>query len=142
VAIARAYVQSIEARQAELPCRPERTASLQASLARLERASALLQQVGGGELGIVHGDLAAGNLLQGQRLWLLDWEYAQRGHPLFDLACVLAYYPQAAAHRGEFAAAAGLAASAEGELLAAAVYVYRALGWLWHLARGEDAPAP
>ena len=142
VAIARAYVQSIEARKAELPWWPERAATLMTSLARLEHGSAVLQRMGDGVLGIVHGDLAAGNLLQAQRLWLLDWEYAQRGHPLLDLACVLAYYPQAAAHRREFAAAAGLAAVAEGELLAVAVYVYRALSWLWHLARGEDAPAP
>ena len=43
---------------------------------------------------IVHGDLAQGNLLEGSRLWLLDWEYAQRSEALMDLACVLAYYPQ------------------------------------------------
>jgi aminoglycoside phosphotransferase (APT) family kinase protein len=140
--VAHAYVQSIEARRPERAYRPEPAATLRTVLPRLEHGSAALRQMGEGASGIVHGDLAAGNLLQGERLWLLDWEYAQRGHPLLDLACVLAYYPQAAACRREFAAAAGLTAVADGELLAEAVYVYRALSWLWHLARGEDAPAP
>jgi hypothetical protein len=31
---------------------------------------------------------------------------------------------------------------ADGELLQAGVYVYRALTWLWHLARGEALRAP
>ncbi len=34
-----------------------------------------------------HNDLLAGNFLHdGQRLWLIDWDYAGFGHPLFDLA--------------------------------------------------------
>jgi len=90
----------------------------------------------------VHGDLAAGNLLQGTRLWLLDWEYAQRGHPVLDLACTFAYHPLARAYRQEFAAAAGLDGIAHRELLREGEYVYRALSWLWHLARGEAARAP
>jgi thiamine kinase len=143
MAVAHGYVQSIEARPGPAHAMPGRAARLRATLARLERCCAELPRPGeGGGPAIVHGDLAAGNLLQGERLWLLDWEYAQRGHPLLDLACVLAYYPQAAAHRRAFAAAAGLAASADGEALAAAEYVYRALSWLWHLARGEELSAP
>jgi thiamine kinase len=137
-AIAQAYVQSIEA----LPDAARHAADRAAALAQLERCCALLVRLGTGTQGIVHGDLAAGNLLQGERLWLLDWEYAQRGHPVLDLACVFAYYPQAAAHRREFAAAAGLEAAADGELLHAGVYIYRVLTWLWHLARGEAVPAP
>jgi aminoglycoside phosphotransferase (APT) family kinase protein len=137
-AIAQAYVQLIEA----LPGARHGAAVRTAILARLQRCCAVLTQLGAGTAGIVHGDLAAGNLLQGERLWLLDWEYAQRGHPALDLACVFAYYPRAAAHRREFAAAAGLDAMAHGELLHAGAYVYRALTWLWYLARGEAAQAP
>ena len=34
-----------------------------------------------------HNDLLPANLIDdGQRLWLVDWEYAGAGHPLFDLA--------------------------------------------------------
>jgi thiamine kinase len=140
--IARAYVQSIEARRSGQPGSAEAAATLGTILTRVEHGGAVLRRLGDDASGIVHGDLAAANLLQARRLWLLDWEYAQRGHPLLDLACVFAYYPLAAAHRREFAAAAGLAALADGELLDEAVYVYRALSWLWHLARGESAPAP
>jgi len=91
---------------------------------------------------VVHGDLWQGNLLQGARLWLLDWEYAQVSDPLMDVACVLAYYPAAERYRGELAAAAGVGARARGEALALRVFVYRALSWLWHLARGEAAEPP
>jgi thiamine kinase len=109
-------------------------------LARLERCcEALASDHSAGC--IVHGDLAQNNLLEGSRLWLLDWEYAQLSDPLMDLACVLAYYP-AAEHQGaELAAAAGLG-TASGEALALRVYIYRALSWLWGLARGEPAAPP
>jgi len=49
---------------------------------------------------IAHGDLAHSNLLEGQRLWLLDWEYSQRSDALMDVACVLAYYPGARRYGG------------------------------------------
>jgi thiamine kinase-like enzyme len=36
---------------------------------------------------LCHNDLLAANFLDdGQDLWLVDWEYAGMGHPLFDLA--------------------------------------------------------
>jgi thiamine kinase-like enzyme len=36
---------------------------------------------------LCHNDLMPGNLIDdGSRLWLVDWEYAGVGHPLFDLA--------------------------------------------------------
>lgn len=90
---------------------------------------------------IVHGDLAHNNLLEGRQLWLLDWEYAQRSDPLMDVACVLAYYPAARQYGAELAGAAGVGAAARGAL-APRVYIYEALAWLWHLARGEAATAP
>jgi thiamine kinase len=89
---------------------------------------------------IIHGDLAHGNLREGERLWLLDWEYAQLAHPCYDIACVLAYYPPARTHQARLLAAAGLAVSVEA--LGAATYVYEALTWLWRLARGEAALPP
>jgi aminoglycoside phosphotransferase (APT) family kinase protein len=89
---------------------------------------------------IIHGDLAPGNLREGTQLWLLDWEYAQRAHPDYDVACVLAYYPSARAHQARLLAAAGLKGSLDA--LGAAIYVYEALTWLWRLARGEPALPP
>lgn len=36
---------------------------------------------------LAHNDLLAANLIDdGSRLWLIDWEHAGLGHPLFDLA--------------------------------------------------------
>ena len=89
---------------------------------------------------IIHGDLAPGNLREGARLWLLDWEYAQRARPGYDVACVLAYYPMARPHQARLLAAAGLEAHVDA--LGAAIYVYEALTWLWRLARGEPARPP
>ena len=89
---------------------------------------------------IIHGDLVHGNLRDGARLWLLDWEYAQLADPCYDAACVLAYYPSARAQQARLLAAAGLRGRADG--LAAAIYIYEALSWLWRLARGETARAP
>jgi thiamine kinase-like enzyme len=82
------------------------------------------------------------NLLQGEHLWLLDFEYAQIADPLYDVGCVLAYYPAAQAHAPALLAAACAGARVAPAELAAATYVHGALAWLWHLARGEDAVPP
>ncbi len=38
---------------------------------------------------LCHNDLLAANILASdERIWLVDWEYAGIGHPLFDLACL------------------------------------------------------
>jgi len=130
--LAQAYVAQIDA---------DHPPVLQQSLQRLQRCC---QDVAaeGRPRSIAHGDLWQSNLLQGTALWLLDWEYAQCSDALMDLACVFAYYPQAQRHGHELAAAAGIALHGEAEALAARIYIYRALSWLWHLARGEDAEAP
>jgi aminoglycoside phosphotransferase (APT) family kinase protein len=91
---------------------------------------------------IVHGDLIHTNLLQGERLWLLDFEYAQWADPVYDMGCVLAYYPAARRHADLLLAAAGLDARVHREEIDAAIYVYRAMTWLWHQARGEEAEEP
>jgi thiamine kinase-like enzyme len=40
---------------------------------------------------LCHNDLLPANMIKsGKRLWLVDWEYAGMGHPLFDLASVSA----------------------------------------------------
>ena len=124
-------VQQIALRQVTMRDAGAKGLPIQSGAAALE----LRQRCGRGR----HGDLAQNNLLEGQQLWLLDWEYAQLSDPLMDLACVLAYYPAAMRHRAEFAAAAGLSAQAAGEALAQRITIYQALSWLWHLARGEPA---
>jgi thiamine kinase len=135
--VAQDYVRLIEPSGSTAVWRQQ----LETILAPLQRScSALLE--GAPAACIVHGDLVHSNLLQGSRLWLLDWEYAQLSDPLMDLACILAYYPGVARHLPELAAAAGLATAARPAALAPRLYVYRALSWLWHLARGEYCAAP
>jgi thiamine kinase len=136
--VAQGYLRQIEAAGAAAAPACE----LAPTLERLQRSCTALAAAEAGAACIVHGDLAAANLLDGSRLWLLDWEYAQRSDPLMDLACVLAYYPAAQRHVAEFAAAAGLGAAARAADLSPRLYIYRALSWLWHLARGEPTAAP
>ncbi len=92
-------------------------------------------------LSIVHGDLAHANVLDGARLWLLDWEYAQVADPLYDVACILAYYPQARPNAAALLQAAGLEETELAERLPAAVSVYSGLSDLWHMVRRGSAPS-
>jgi thiamine kinase len=136
--VAQEYVRVIQS--ASSP--PVSAQWLREGLDRLQRECARVKETAVGAC-IVHGDLTQANLLEGSRLWLLDWEYAQLSDPFMDLACVLAYYPGAQPHVGELAAAAGLDTARLTAQLAPRLYVHRSLGWLWHLARGEHpGPAP
>ena len=52
----------------------------------LEAAEALERAVGSIDLRFAHNDLLAANFIDdGDRLWLVDWEYAGFNSPLFDL---------------------------------------------------------
>jgi thiamine kinase-like enzyme len=46
----------------------------------------------GGPLGCCHNDLVAGNVVSGEYVVLLDWEYAGDNDPLFDLAAALEHH--------------------------------------------------
>ena len=53
----------------------------------LDDARALARQIAPFVPVLCHNDLLAANILDdGRRVWLVDWEYAGMGHPLFDLA--------------------------------------------------------
>lgn len=53
----------------------------------LKRSAMLEKAVGPVELVIGHNDLLSANILDdGDRLWLIDWEYGGYNSPLFDLA--------------------------------------------------------
>jgi thiamine kinase len=83
---------------------------------------------------IVHGDLYHANLIEGERLYLIDWEYATVADPIFDLACVLAYYPAAEPYAQELLVASDLA-DRPLSLLRQASLVYVALSFLWYRRR-------
>ena len=79
---------------------------------------------------LFHSDPHHSNLIEldDGRLLLIDWEYAAVGDPLFDLACVLAYYPVAAPHACRLLQAAGLAEQATPAMLEHDVWLYSLLG--------------
>lgn len=39
-----------------------------------------------------HNDLVHDNIVEGERLWLIDWEYAGLGNALFDLAVIVQHH--------------------------------------------------
>ena len=93
---------------------------------------------------IVHGDLHHGNVLTADRVYFIDWEYAQVGDPLHDLACVMAYYPRAAAHGGLLLEASGLEEiGVTAQMLHELTNVFTLVNYLWYRARrvGRIVPA-
>jgi thiamine kinase-like enzyme len=67
-----------------------------------QTAERLEARLGPVELAFCHNDLLAGNILDdGERLWLIDWDYAGFNSPLFDLANLASNngFDEAAEHR-------------------------------------------
>jgi aminoglycoside phosphotransferase (APT) family kinase protein len=86
---------------------------------------------------IVHSDLHAGNIVDDGQLWLLDWEYAQVGDPLCDLAGLIAHHPPLGARREELLELAGLSGVATPAELEALAGVYRSINSLWQRCAWE-----
>lgn len=84
-----------------------------------------------------HGDLEASNLL-GYAPLLIDWEYAQLADPLYDIACILCYYPGAGAHRDALLRAAGLDDPVSRERLPLQLRQFAALNRLWQWAEAAS----
>ena len=89
---------------------------------------------------VIHNDLHHTNLIGVGRLYLLDWEYAAVTDPLLDLACLLAYYPQAAAHADVLLESSGLAGQASPEMLGAATWLCMLVSYFWYRARRLAGP--
>ena len=78
--VARTYLRTAVERRLPLPAAVEPGALL-AEVAALEARIAPFTPT------FCHNDLMPGNLIDaGDRLWLIDWEYAGIGHALFDVA--------------------------------------------------------
>jgi thiamine kinase len=93
---------------------------------------------------IVHSDLHHGNVLTADRVYFIDWEYAQVGDPLLDLACVMTYYPRAAPHGELLLEASGLAdVGTTPAMLDELTNVFTLLTYLWYRARrvARNVPA-
>lgn len=51
---------------------------------------------------LCHNDLVCANVIEGDRLYLVDWEYAAVGDPFFDLATVVQHHELSDAAAAEF----------------------------------------
>lgn len=92
---------------------------------------------------VIHNDLHHTNVMGGAgRLVLLDWEYAAVADPLLDLACVLAYYPQAAGHTGVLLEASRLAGEVSPAMLGAATWLCILVSYFWYRVRRLAGPVP
>jgi len=111
--------------------------------ALMSRAAEALRASGtqGRARGFVHNDLHHSNLIGSERLYLLDWEYAAVADPLFDLACILAYYPQAADHADALLDSTRLAPVATAEMLRETTWLWMLVSYFWYRARRLTAPA-
>jgi thiamine kinase-like enzyme len=124
-------------RYVELILRTERDDEAQLGLL-LDQGAAALERSGSAQRapGIVHMDIHHGNVLTADRVYFVDFEYAQVGDPLLDLACVLSYYPRAMPHAELLLAAAGFdTRDVTPAMLTDLTYVFTLLVYLWYRAR-------
>lgn len=108
------------------------------------RALALSRELlADGPRALCHNDLVHHNIIAGDPLRLIDWEYAAVGDPLFDLAAVLRHHqlPDAAADRF-LACYAGGAARVPVERLDRFCLLYDLLAALWYLAMAQVGGRP
>jgi aminoglycoside phosphotransferase (APT) family kinase protein len=92
---------------------------------------------------IIHSDIHHGNVLTADRIYFIDWEYAQVGDPLLDLACIMAYYPRAVTHGALLLNASGLdERGVNPSMLADLTSVFTLLTYLWYRARRVARSVP
>lgn len=113
------------------------------------RAVALLDQVItlspvlllGEESRLCHHDAHCGNVIGVRAPKLIDWEYAARGDPLFDLAVISRFHQLAPEQNRELLAGWGHEL-ADGARFRACCALYDALAALWSLAVNEHSLCP
>jgi thiamine kinase-like enzyme len=121
---------------------PTEAAQLHALVGRAESILMASRAQSRREPAIIHNDMHYSNLIgQGHRLRLVDWEYAAVADPLYDLACLLAYYPQAEPYAARLLEVTGLSIRASVEELTEIAWVYVLLSYLWYRTRASLAPA-
>jgi thiamine kinase len=132
--------------EVDYACQAERLASDQpahdatgAALAR--RAAEAFARIGDGGYAttLCHNDLHHLNLLDdGDRLWMVDWEYGGRGHPLFDLASFLALHDLGPDPTRAFLDAYGRLPHSDRGHLDDARWLFDYVQWLWYRSRFPD----
>jgi thiamine kinase len=106
------------------------------AVTRIARLSAEIEQSTENR-SLNHGDLVVGNII-GQRPWLIDWEFAQVTHATYDIACLLAYYPQLQAHKSRLLAATGLDSPDHRAVLTLQCERFAGLNQLWTAIYGTE----
>lgn len=124
--IARGYLRLIAARD------PALAAGLVGELRSVEQGARELGDITD-RAALNHGDLQAANLL-GSRPLLVDWEYAQRVHPTYDVACLLSYYPALQSQQACLLRACGLDSDTDRQILSLQKRLFTRLNRLWQLA--------
>jgi thiamine kinase-like enzyme len=67
---------------------------------------------------------------------LVDWEYSQWADPLWDVACLLEYYPDLQSRSEVVLEACGLDSSEDRQILSLQRAVFASLNGLWGLSEG------
>jgi thiamine kinase-like enzyme len=102
-----------------------------------QRAAAAFARIGGRyATTLCHNDLHHLNLLDdGNRLWLVDWEYGGRGNPLFDVASFLALHDLGPALTEAFLESYGRLPPVDRSHLDDARWLFDYVQWLWYRTR-------
>ena len=106
-------------------------------------AAAAFKMLAGREaiLVLCHNDLHHLNILDdGDRLWLVDWEYGGCGDPLLDLASFLCQHESSHEERQLLLGAYAGDAAISIDLVEAACRVFDYVQWLWYRVRGASDP--
>jgi thiamine kinase len=128
---------TVARRYAEIIAQSDRSEALRLE-SLLESGAAALARSGSARRvpTIVHNDLHSGNVITADRVYFIDWEYAQVGDPLLDLACLMAYYPRALPHAPLLLSASGLdSLGVTPGMLEELTRVFTLLTYLWYRAR-------
>jgi thiamine kinase-like enzyme len=92
-------------------------------------------------LALCHNDLHHLNILDdGDRLWLVDWEYGGCGDPLLDLASFLCQVESTHDERRALLEAYGGGAGISYRHVEAACTAFDYVQWLWYRLRGAIDP--
>jgi aminoglycoside phosphotransferase (APT) family kinase protein len=82
---------------------------------------------------LCHNDLHHLNVLDdGDRLWVVDWEYGGCGDPLFDLASFLCQHESTPAERDALLDAYGSTSGTDASRVVAACIAFDYVQWLWY----------
>lgn len=112
--------------------------SADAAYRQCAQLSARVEHLLAGER-ICHNDLHAGNVLFGERTWLIDFEYAVRAAPIVDIASFVAWNGLDEPTSLEFARAVlGSEPGFTLDELSAVAGIHRSLGRLWEIARSDN----